>query len=322
MGRTHARSHATSASAAPPPTRRTKAHACAQRHVKSAGAHPRASAQLSRRHVARCSTAWNWSFTRRARYYVRCLLSREAEELAANAAAEAAAASTSAESQRWKMMQAPQPSVADHAAAAAASPSACPRPCLLRPPRFRPSLVPFPWAASLSARACAAAAEDARAFCREPQAPNSAAHQPAREYLDRLLPIVAAALAPDQELHSMADTRAPPAQQRPQRSAQAQCHGRVRRRRREVWRGGSAEPPAAVRAAERLMRLLVCSTRRASRTTTCAGATCRSSAPRRRSFARGCTDRPTHRLALHVAHTALAQKPPSRNSGNRAGERQ
>ena len=43
------------------------------------------------------------------------------------------------------------------AAAAAASPSACPRPCLLRPPRFRPSLVPFPWAASLSARACAAA---------------------------------------------------------------------------------------------------------------------------------------------------------------------
>ena len=70
---------------------------------------------------------------------MRCLLSREAEELAANAAAEAAAASTSAESQRWKMMQAPQPSVADHAAAAAALPSACPPPCLLLPPHaFHP----------------------------------------------------------------------------------------------------------------------------------------------------------------------------------------
>ena len=121
------------------PTRRTNAHACAQRQVTAAGAYPRASAQLSQRHVARSSTAWNWSVTRRASYYVRCLLSREAEELAANAAAEAAAASTSAESQRWKMMQATQPSVAHDAAAAAALPSACPPPCLLLPPHaFHP----------------------------------------------------------------------------------------------------------------------------------------------------------------------------------------
>lgn len=65
--------------------------------------------------------------------------------------------------------------------------------------------------------------------------------------MDRLLPILAAALAPDQELHSVADAREyPVAQKRPPRSAQVQCHGRVQVGRREVWRVGpvqSLRPP-------------------------------------------------------------------------------